>query len=81
MESKSDLETLRTDIDHIDQDLVSLLAARFRITKQIGQYKRAQNSSPVDKQREQEQFSKIEELAFERRPESGVCGELSAMHH
>jgi chorismate mutase len=63
MESKSDLETLRKDIDRIDQNLVSVLAERFRITNQIGQYKRAQNLSPVDEQREQQQFLKIKKLA------------------
>lgn len=37
------LEVLRDRIDHLDHDLLELLAKRMRVVEEIGQYKRANN--------------------------------------
>ncbi|WP_308639465.1 chorismate mutase [Paenibacillus silvisoli] len=57
------LDHLRQQIDEIDQELISLLAKRFQITEEVGQYKATQSLPAQDPGREARQFKKIEELA------------------
>lgn len=57
------LEELRALIDEIDTALCELLAARFGLTQQVGQYKADRGIPAVDPEREQRQFAKIMELA------------------
>ena len=64
MESQSDLETLRKQIDRIDEEWVSLLAKRFELTNQIGHHKKAKRLHPVDEERERAQFKRIKQLAM-----------------
>lgn len=61
----AELEELRKTIDKLDTALVHLLAERFQATKQVGQYKKAHNLTPIDPAREARQFAKIEKLAIE----------------
>ena len=49
----SDLETLRKNIDTIDEDIIKLLAARQGIVQAIGQLKMEMGVSVVDLGREQ----------------------------
>ena len=42
-----ELDALRTDIDHIDSELLELLAKRMDISKKIGEYKKAHNMMVV----------------------------------
>lgn len=42
-----ELDALRTDIDHIDSELLELLAKRMEISKKIGEYKKAHNMMVV----------------------------------
>ncbi len=60
-----DIKDLRKSLDIIDQSLILLLAERFRVTDKVGHYKKEMKLPPVDSQREQLQFKKIEELAAE----------------
>lgn len=59
------MEDLRSSIDRIDEEIVALLQQRFKITKKVGEHK-AQNGIPaIDKNREEEQFKRAEQLAEE----------------
>ncbi len=60
-----DLQELRESLDNIDAALVYLLAERFKLTQDVGLYKKAHQLPPVDKQREAVQFARITELAEE----------------
>jgi len=42
-----ELDALRSDIDHIDNELLDLLAKRMEISKKIGEYKKAHNMMVV----------------------------------
>ncbi len=59
----SELEELRGQIDLLDDQLVEVLARRFRLTDEIGRLKRDLGLPAVDAQREQEQRAKIQQLA------------------
>jgi chorismate mutase len=67
------LENLRTNLDDIDEKLITLLAERFRITHEVGLLKRNLNLSPQDAGREKAQFARIEQLATE----NGLSTELA----
>ena len=43
VEYLASLEVLRDRIDHLDHDLLDLLAKRMRVVEEIGEYKRANN--------------------------------------
>ena len=57
------LQELREQIDIIDQQVIALLAERFRVTKKVGVFKRDNNLPPVDLSREAVQFERIRNLA------------------
>ena len=60
-----ELERLREQIDDLDTALISLLAQRFELTRQVGHYKKTHRLQPVDEGRERAQFQKIRALAKE----------------
>ncbi|MFT4745165.1 MAG: chorismate mutase [Nitriliruptoraceae bacterium] len=57
------LASLRASIDNIDAALVHLLAERFKITKAVGQHKKAVGLPPADPGREQLQITRLRQLA------------------
>ena len=57
------LEDLRTQIDRLDNQLVELLARRFRLTDEIGRLKRGLGLPAIDEEREQQQRTKIQQSA------------------
>ena len=59
------LAELRASIDNIDAALVHLLAERFKLTKQVGVYKAANDLPPADPEREKEQLVRLHKLAKE----------------
>jgi chorismate mutase len=57
------LQDLRSEIDQIDKEIISLLANRFAVTRQVGRLK-AQHALPaVDSSRETAQRLRYERLA------------------
>ncbi|KAF0814646.1 P-protein [Andreprevotia sp. IGB-42] len=54
---------LRQQIDEIDRQLLALLAARFRVTDEVGQYKAAHALPAIDPVREQDQMHRVAEAA------------------
>jgi chorismate mutase len=47
VEYLASLEVLRDRIDHLDHDIIDLLARRMRVSEEIGEYKRANNVSTL----------------------------------
>lgn len=66
MSTGAEDETLagyRSSIDNIDAALILLLAERFKVTKQVGLYKASAGLPAADSEREEEQISRLRELA------------------
>lgn len=59
----SRLDELRQNIDHLDQQIISLLAKRFQLTEEVGIYKASNKLAAQDSGREAQQFEKIAALA------------------
>lgn len=57
------LPALRTKLDAIDDQLITLLAVRFELTRQVGEYKAKHNLPAIDLQREAEQFARVRKIA------------------
>jgi chorismate mutase len=57
------LSELRASLDTLDNALFSILAERFRVTHQVGIYKRSHALPAIDPKREQAQFARAEEQA------------------
>jgi chorismate mutase len=60
-----ELTTLRLKIDEIDEELVKLLASRFRVTEKVGKLKAQNLLQPTDLVREAHQVSRYRNLALE----------------
>ncbi len=60
---EAQLRAYRESIDNIDAALVFMLAERFKITKEVGFYKREHDLPPADPSREQEQINRLRTLA------------------
>ena len=59
---KPELESLRDEIDQIDEQVVSLLNKRVRAAAEIGMIKQAMGVDPYDPSREEQVFEKIDGL-------------------
>ncbi|GAA5784553.1 chorismate mutase [Chitiniphilus shinanonensis] len=59
----TDLAELRTAIDEIDGQLLTLLAERFRVTAEVGRLKKAAALPGRDAQREAEQIRRLHDEA------------------
>ncbi|MEP3226502.1 MAG: chorismate mutase [Parasphingorhabdus sp.] len=57
------LKQYRESINNIDAALVFMLAERFKVTQAVGEYKAANKLPPADPSREQEQISRLRQLA------------------
>ncbi|MBJ7537270.1 chorismate mutase [Marinomonas transparens] len=59
------LEELRSSIDNIDNAIVAMLAERFKVTNKVGHYKAENNLPAQDVGREQQQYERMQALAFQ----------------
>jgi chorismate mutase len=68
--SKDQLEDLRTAVDKIDQELLSLIKKRLTLTGEIGRLKKETNRNIIDAPREAALFEALarrsEELALDK---------------
>ena len=64
------LDTIRQEIDHVDQELVALLEKRLQLVNQVVAYKKATGKPILDSSREdavlQKAASRVEDRAFEQ---------------
>lgn len=58
-----DLETIRKKFDAIDSQIISLLAQRTELSKEIGQYKKNHQLAVHDQKREGELIRKLKDNA------------------
>ena len=59
------MQEFRESIDNIDASLVFMLAERFKITKQVGHFKKQHELPPADPEREIKQIERLRMLADE----------------
>ena len=59
------LQSLRNEIDNIDEKIISLISVRFRVTGQVGALKAKHGLKPVDLKREAIQRQRYSRLAGE----------------
>ena len=57
------LEVLRVQIDELDERLVTVLAERFKVTRQVGELKAERGLPPQDAKREAQIDAKVRRLA------------------
>ncbi len=62
-EEKNKLEEFRRSIDNLDAALIYLVAERFHLTQQVGEYKKANDIPPADPSREARQIDRLRQLA------------------
>jgi chorismate mutase len=60
---ESSIETLREEINGIDEDIIKLLSARMEVAKKIAALKKAQGIQIEDKERESQLFLEIQRKA------------------
>lgn len=65
IEATREIEHLRENIDEIDDEIVRLLARRFRITEKVGQLKAAAGFAALDAAREERQLARMSGLAVD----------------
>ena len=61
-----ELLNLRTQIDRIDEEMLDLLAERFRVTAKVGELKAKTGLESVDPVREQAKLERLRTLAEAR---------------
>jgi chorismate mutase len=59
------LEKLREEIDEIDNEIITLIAKRFRVVDDIGKVKKEKNIPPLDEKRWRKVIEKITQKAKE----------------
>lgn len=57
------LARYRLSIDNMDAAFIHIIAERFRITKQVGEFKAEHSLPPSDKSREKTQIERLRTLA------------------
>ena len=57
------LQRFRSSIDNIDAALILLLAERFKVTEDVGEYNAQQGLPPADPEREKKQIARLRQLA------------------
>lgn len=71
-----ELETLRQQIDAIDERFVTLLAERFVVTRRVGQIKADRGLPPQDATREAQIEAKVRRLAAEHDLDEGLVSDV-----
>ena len=61
-----ELLALRDQIDSIDEDMMDLLARRFKVTARVGELKAEAGLDSVDPVREQEKLERLRSLAQDK---------------
>ena len=76
MDERDELEVLRDEIDAVDEQFVSLLAERFRITRRVGRIKAERGLPPQDAIREAQIDAKVRRLANEYELDEGLVSDV-----
>ncbi|MEQ8370941.1 MAG: chorismate mutase [Alphaproteobacteria bacterium] len=71
--SSSDIDSLRAELDTIDEEMMRLLGERFGVTRRVGALKKANGHKAVDPAREAAQDARIRRQAAA----VGIDGDLA----
>lgn len=63
---KNELDTLRQQIDSVDEQIINLLSDRMTVVNLVGEYKKKNNIPPLDPKRWQEVLDTRLKLAREK---------------
>lgn len=77
-----DLLEIRQEIDEIDQKIVELFEQRLEIVTQVAEYKIANGKPVLDRDREREKLTRLEELAgseFSKKSVNGIFEQIMAI--
>jgi len=69
---KKDLGVFRKQLDKIDSAIILLIAERFKITREVGKFKKENKLPPLDKSREDLIYEKLESKAIDFNIEPNV---------
>lgn len=61
--TKNKLKSFRDELDGIDGQIVSLLSERFRVTREVGKFKKKNKLPPLDQAREDVIYLRLKEKA------------------
>jgi len=73
---KKDLPYFRKQLDKIDNEIIGLIAERFKVTRKVGKFKRDSNLPLLDKSREDLIYKKLQEKAVDFDLEPNVLEEI-----
>lgn len=74
--NNTDLQTLRSSIDAIDEEIIGTLARRFAITREVGELKARETLAPVDAIREARQQERYAQLAAINHLSPALVGDI-----
>lgn len=72
-----ELETIRSQINQLDQELVALLEKRMELVDQVTAYKRATGMPVLDSSREQAVLDRVEQLVKKANYRSAIQATFS----
>jgi chorismate mutase len=75
-EGQAELEALRLEIDVLDEQLLTVLAERFKVTRQVGALKAQLGLPPQDATREAQIDAKVRRLADEHHLSEAMVSEV-----
>ena len=62
----TELDSLRTQINQVDKQVVSLLEERFKLVRAVGEYKRARHLAILDEKREAVVLQRVASLCQDK---------------
>ena len=75
------LDTLRQEIDSIDDEIIALLAKRMERVTEVGQYKSIHNIAPLDEKRWQQVLQTISAKAKKQNLSEELVKEIYELIH
>ena len=75
-ETQNKLEMYRGKIDELNEEIINVLAERFKVTKKVGELKAENNMEPFDETREKKQIERVREIAQKAGVEIGLVEEM-----
>ena len=68
----TELDSLRTQINQVDKQVVSLLEERFKLVRAVGEYKRARHLAVLDEKRETVVLQRVASLCQDKSLVTGL---------
>ena len=73
------LDKYRREIDKINSEIIKLIAARIKVCKKVGEYKKNNGKKVYDKKREREIFKKLDKECGKRRLDKKFVNKIFKM--